>query len=83
VPNAAFAEIRVSRRAAGGNYECGEPLAEQVVSVIEASAVNGRGTAVILGGPENNNCVGAMQFLLVRVVDYGVCQESKNSGESS
>jgi hypothetical protein len=51
--------------------------------VIEASAVNGRGTAVILGGPENNNCVGAMQFLLVRVVDYGVCQKNKYSGESS
>lgn len=51
--------------------------------MIEASTVHRRRTPIILGSPENNDCVGAMQFLLMRVVNYGVGQKQKNSGESS
>lgn len=65
VPDSPFAEIGISGRAAGCDYRRGEPLPEQLVSMVEAGAIYRRRAAVILGCAKDHYGVSVKELLLM------------------
>src|SRR5215470_12584212 len=75
--DAAFRVFGVGGGSARRDHNRRQALTEELVGVIKAGTKHGRGTPIVLGGAENNDCVGWTQVLLLRIMN----DRGNNRGE--